>query len=45
MKSLVYAFDYREACISSAYIMGECIFAGAHLCNKILAVDNDLYMW
>ena len=24
--------------------MGELIFAGAHLCNGIWAVDNDLYL-
>ena len=24
-------------------IMGEHIFTGAHLCNGILAVDNDVY--
>ena len=27
-----------------AVIMGERIFAGAHLCNGISAIDNDLYV-
>ena len=27
-----------------SWIMGERIFADAHLCNGISAVDNDLYV-
>ena len=34
----------RLLCLMTSSIDGALIFAGAHLCNGILVVDNDQYM-
>ena len=45
---LVLQHSFVESILKEKYMarpnMGELIFAGAHLCNGISVVDNDLYM-